>query len=61
MKVSRLPWKVPACVGGRGKRAPAAIDVGLTAQTLSCTARAHVPKPTRRAACLHVRRAMQAA
>jgi hypothetical protein len=30
-------------------------------QWLSCTARAHVPKPKRRAACLHVSRAMQAA
>ena len=35
--------------------------VRLTAQTLSCAARAHGPKPERRAACLHVRRAMQAA
>jgi len=34
---------------------------GLTAQTLSCAARAHVPKPTRRSACTHVSRAMQAA
>jgi predicted deacylase len=34
---------------------------GLTDQTLSCTAKAHVPKPERHAACLHVRRAMQAA
>jgi hypothetical protein len=34
---------------------------GLTEQALSCAARAHVPKPERRAACLHVSRAMQAA
>jgi hypothetical protein len=34
---------------------------GLTAHTLSCAARARVTKPTRHAACLHVRRAMQAA
>jgi LPS O-antigen subunit length determinant protein (WzzB/FepE family) len=32
-----------------------------TEQALSCAARAHVPKPQRHAACLHVRRAMQAA
>ena len=31
--------------------------VRLTVQTLSCTARARVPKPARRAARLHVRRA----
>jgi hypothetical protein len=35
--------------------------VGLTAKALSCAARAHVPKPERRAACLHVKGAMQAA
>ena len=35
--------------------------VGLTDQTLSCAARARVPKPTRRSACTHVSRAMQAA
>jgi len=47
--------------GGRGKPEAAGIDVGLTDQTLSCTARAHVPKPERRAARLHVRRALRAA
>jgi hypothetical protein len=36
--------------GGRGKRAAAGIVVGLTDQTLSCTAKAHVPKPVRHAA-----------
>jgi len=35
--------------------------IGLTDQTLSCAAKAHVPKPTRRTACTHVSRAMQAA
>jgi len=35
--------------------------VGLTEKALSCAARALVPKPARRAACLHVSRAMQAA
>jgi len=35
--------------------------VRLTDQTLSCAAKAHVPKPTRRTACTHVSRAMQAA
>jgi hypothetical protein len=35
--------------------------VRLTDQTLSCTAKAHVPKPERHAARLHVRRAMRAA
>jgi hypothetical protein len=34
---------------------------GLTDQTLSCAARAHVPKPERRSACTHVSRATQAA
>ena len=33
----------------------------LTEKALSCAARALVPKPARRAACLHVSRAMQAA
>src|SRR3954453_23227398 len=47
--------------GGRWKRAAVGIEVGLTDQTLSCAARAYVPKPTRRTACLHVSRAMQAA
>jgi len=46
---------------GRGKRAVAGFVVGLTVQTLSCTARAHVPEPARRAARLHVRRALRAA
>jgi hypothetical protein len=35
--------------------------VGLTDQTLSCAAKAHVPKPERHAACLYVSRAMRAA
>src|SRR6476620_1817916 len=35
--------------------------VGLTAQRLTRAARAHAPKPTRRSACTHVSRAMQAA
>src|SRR6476660_1723229 len=35
--------------------------VGLTAQRLTRAARARVPKPTRRSACTHVSRAMQAA
>jgi len=35
--------------------------IGLTAQRLTRAARAHVPKPTRRTACTHVSRAMQAA
>jgi len=37
------------------------LSVGLTDQTLSCAAKARVPKPTRRTACTHVSRAMQAA
>jgi hypothetical protein len=37
------------------------IVVGLTTKALSCAARARVPKPERRAACLHLKRAMQAA
>ena len=47
--------------GGRWKRATVGNGVRLTDQTLSCAARAHVPKPTRRSACTHVSRAMQAA
>ena len=35
--------------------------VGLTVQRLTRAARAHVPKPARHAACLHLKRAMQAA
>jgi len=35
--------------------------VGLTVKRLTRAAKAHVPKPTRRTACLHVSRAMQAA
>jgi hypothetical protein len=46
---------------GRGDSATAKKDVRLTASALSCAARAYVPKPTRRAACQHVSRAMQAA
>jgi len=47
--------------GGRGKCEAAGSIVRLTDQTLSCTARAHVATAARHAACLHVRRAMQAA
>jgi len=47
--------------GGRGKRAAAEIRVGLTDQTLTCAAKAHVATAARRTACLHVSRAMQAA
>jgi hypothetical protein len=47
--------------GGRRKREAVGIDVRLTEQALSCAARAYVPKPVRRAACLHLKRAMQAA
>jgi len=35
--------------------------VGLTAKALSCAARAHVTTAERHAACLHLKRAMQAA
>ena len=37
------------------------ITVRPTDQTLSCADRARVPNPTRRTACLHVSRAVQAA
>ena len=47
--------------GGRWKREAAAMLVGLTVERLTRAARAHVPKPMRRTACLHVSRAMQAA
>jgi hypothetical protein len=47
--------------GERRKRAAAKLVVGLTDQTLSCTAKAHVPKPTRHDTRLHVRRAMRVA
>ena len=46
---------------GGGNARPTESVVGLTAQALSCAAKAHVPKPTRRSACTHVSRAMQAA
>jgi hypothetical protein len=46
---------------GWRKRAAAETDVRLTDQTLSCAARARVPKPTRRDTRLHVRRAMRVA
>ena len=46
---------------GRGKRAAAEICVGLTDQTLSCAARAHVATAERHAACLHLNCAMLAA
>jgi hypothetical protein len=52
---SRLP-KTDAATSSNRER-----WVGLTVQPLSCAARAHVPEPTRRAACLHVSRAMRAA
>jgi len=42
-------------------REAAPFPVRLTAKALSCAARAYVPKQMRRAACLHVSRAMQAA
>src|SRR6185369_15129919 len=41
--------------GVRGKREAARSMVGPTDQTLSCAARAHVPKPERHAACLHLK------
>src|SRR5258706_14001335 len=47
--------------GGRGKRAVARFVVGLTAKALSCAAKAHVPKPRRRAACPHLKAAIQTA
>src|SRR4051794_17360826 len=48
-------------VAGRGKREAVEIEVRLTGQTLSCTARAYVPKLTRHDTRLHVRRAMRVA
>jgi hypothetical protein len=47
--------------GGWWKGAAAELVVRLTVQRLTRAARAHVPKPMRRTACLHVSRAMQAA
>src|SRR5947207_10067790 len=47
--------------GGRGKGAAPKLVVRLTVQRFTCAARARVPKPTRRTACTHVSRAMQAA
>jgi hypothetical protein len=44
-----------------GREVAAGIDAGLTDQTLSCAAKAHVPKPTRHDTCPHVRRAMRVA
>src|SRR3954447_22095402 len=45
---------------GRGEKA-ARFVVGLTDQTFTCAARAHVVTAARRTACTHVSRAMQAA
>jgi hypothetical protein len=47
--------------GGRRESAAARLVVGLTDQTLSCAAKAHVVTAARHAACLHVSRAMRAA
>jgi hypothetical protein len=47
--------------GGRVEMSNSRIVSAPNGQALSCAARAHLPKPMRRAACLHVRRAMQAA
>jgi hypothetical protein len=47
--------------GGRGKSADAKVVVGLTDQTLSCAARAHVAPAERHAACPHFNCAMRAA
>jgi len=61
--IGRFPAKrihVRAGAGG-GKREAAEIDAGLTDQTLSCAAKAHVAKAERRAACLHLNCAMLAA
>jgi hypothetical protein len=46
---------------GRGKDGTAETNVRLTDQTLSCAARALVATAERHAACLHLKRAMQAA
>jgi len=46
---------------GRAGEDALGLMVGLTAQRLTRAARAHVPKPTRRSACTHVSRAVQAA
>jgi hypothetical protein len=54
------PTRVSGLVRRAGGDGPGLL-VRLTDQTLSCTAKAHVPKPERHAACLHVSRAMQAA
>jgi len=40
---------------------PLGYVVGLTDQTLTCAAKAHVATAARRTACLHMSRAMQAA
>src|SRR4051794_14672925 len=45
--------------GGHGKSAAAKLDVGLTDQTFTCAARAHVVTAARHAACLHLKCAMR--
>jgi len=47
--------------GWAGEGAAGGSVVGLTDQTLSCAARAYVAAAARHAACLHLKRAMQAA
>jgi len=56
---SQCHWPVTGAGGGNAR--PQGLMVGLTAQRLTRAARARVPKPTRRTACTHVSRAMQAA
>jgi len=57
----RLAGHVRVDVGWVGEACGRRDLAGLTAQRLTRAARAHVPKPTRRSACTHVSRAMQAA
>jgi len=63
MAEARLPpYRKYLGLRGAGRKSAAArMDVRLTAQRLTRAARAYVPKPTRRTACLHVSRTMQAA
>src|SRR5213593_707216 len=49
------------CWAGGGNAPPRQSIVGLTDQTFTCAARAHVAAAARRTACTHVSRAMQAA
>src|SRR4051794_11335823 len=61
MPIAAVPQAAGSPSAGVGAGPTAESFVRLTDQRFTCAAKARVPKPTRRTACLHVSRAMQAA